>query len=406
MHRSLRNLLICLAILLTGAGSALAEGGVQIRPYVGIRAGKSLFTRPKSGGVMLQRNHPEAHVSGNFGMTIGKYFAIEGVIDWAETEVQGAGIGKVVELGMWTFSINGRLRYPLMNRKLEPYLLAGLGVTFSELNDRAVLNARFLSITGSRDTSFVAILGVGVDYRLTANLSLTAEVKYHFFPNTDLIVAGTKTSVDLDALYYSVGFRVFLDQTAKEKSTSGPPRDRGDKTTWYIALRGGSAFFTDRKSAGVNLTGTNLGGSAAIGVNLGKYWGVAFALDATETDVNAPGFGRVGEYAMWAITAQLRLRYPLMNDRLVPYAVVGAGIGFGEFNDRRVPFTTFAISGRDLSFVGTAGIGVEYFINKNVAIGVEAKYLYKFDNEVTIGGVSRDMSLDSLFVTGGIRIYF
>jgi hypothetical protein len=40
-----------------------------------------------------------------------------------------------------------------------------------------------------------------------------------------------------------------------------------------------------------------------------------------------------------AFVPQLRLRYPFLDDRLVPYLVAGAGIAFTDFNDRkpRVP---------------------------------------------------------------------
>jgi hypothetical protein len=96
-----------------------------------------------------------------------------------------------------------------------------------------------------------------------------------------------------------------------------------------------------------------------------------------------------------------------MEDRLVPYLVAGGGLGFGEFNDRAVPFEQFSIGGnRDFVPLGVAGGGLEYFLADNVAIGVEAKHFFLFESEIEIDRQPRDFDLDSVNVTAGIRIFF
>ncbi len=104
---------------------------------------------------------------------------------------------------------------------------------------------------------------------------------------------------------------------------------------------------------------------------------------------------------------QVRLRYPVLDDRLTPYVTAGVGIGFGEFNDREVPFQVFPIGGgRDYSLVGAVGGGLEYLVADNVAVGVSARHLFLFDSEIEIAGQPRELSLDSVLLMAGLRIFF
>ncbi len=82
------------------------------------------------------------------------------------------------------------------------------------------------------------------------------------------------------------------------------------------------------------LTGVHDAWGIGLGANLNRYVGIEVAVDSYELFVEPAGFGKIGEYSVWSIVPQVRLRYPLLRDRLVPYLLVGGGIGFTQFNDQ------------------------------------------------------------------------
>ena len=55
------------------------------------------------------------------------------------------------------------------------------------------------------------------------------------------------------------------------------------------------------------------------------------------------GLGTIGEYGVFALMPQVRLRYPLFRGRLVPYVIGGAGVAFTDFNDRKTPSNTASV---------------------------------------------------------------
>ena len=102
--------------------------------------------------------------------------------------------------------------------------------------------------------------------------------------------------------------------------------------------------------------------------------------------------------------AQARLRYPMSNDRLVPFAMAGVGAGFGEFSGRED--FSFDGGGRDLDLIGMVGLGLDYFVVDNIALSLEGKYFMGFDPKINAGGgIERRLSADSVEVAAGLRIY-
>jgi len=123
--------------------------------------------------------------------------------------------------------------------------------------------------------------------------------------------------------------------------------------------------------------------------------------------LTTPGVGEVVEYSVWTNIVQLRARYPMLGDKLVPYALLGAGVGYGEFNDRRIPAGVNGVTGDfEATPVAAVGAGVEYFIANDIALGVEAKHVFLFDTEVTVNQQSAQLTLDPVFVNLSLRIFF
>ena len=71
------------------------------------------------------------------------------------------------------------------------------------------------------------------------------------------------------------------------------------------------------------------------------------------------GFGTIGEYGVFAVMPQIRLRYPFLGDKLVPYIVGGGGIAFTDFNDRKAPVFGVSVKDESTTRVGTIGAGIE-----------------------------------------------
>jgi opacity protein-like surface antigen len=66
----------------------------------------------------------------------------------------------------------------------------------------------------------------------------------------------------------------------------------------------------------------------------------------------------------------------------------------------------FNVQATSAAVLATAGIGLDYFVASNIALGLETKYLYSPGHHVTIApGHSTDATLQALAMSFGVRIY-
>jgi opacity protein-like surface antigen len=142
-----------------------------------------------------------------------------------------------------------------------------------------------------------------------------------------------------------------------------------------------------------------------VGVNLGRHLGVELAGDGWERNMRLGGH-TIGEFAIYTVMPYLRARYPLFDGRITPYALAGLGVGYTEFNDRKRPGFDVDVGGTDWGVVGAIGVGIEYFVANNIAVGAETKYIISRDQGVRFNGGRQSLDLDTLLVTAGIRILF
>lgn len=143
--------------------------------------------------------------------------------------------------------------------------------------------------------------------------------------------------------------------------------------------------------------------SFGLGVNFNRYTGAELAFDYYLRNWGTPQ--TVGEASSFHLVPEIRLRYPLLHDRLVPYVVAGVGPSwiqgkdvksFGYDKDPRVEGWTFTMA---------VGAGLEYFIADNVTFGIEGRYLWVNAIDGTVGGQSEPVDLSSTLFTFGLRIY-
>ena len=422
LHRSV--LLFCVGLMIAVPATIVRAADKDgLRDYFTLRGGATNFINPDaSSNVNLDNPALEGYQGGEIGLNLDRHWGVELAAGFIETALMEPGTGqKIAEYGLWTVLAQARLRFPLLNDRLTPYFVVGAGIGIGEQNDRNFLNAGgvgvrpAIPVNGPSDTTFVAAIGAGVEYFLTGNIALGLEAK-HLIAETEVEFAGEKTPLDFGALIGTIGLRVYLDKPTKEPESRARASD-GDGLRSYLALRAGAAFFTDPNSVPQAEIGTPVFfGGAAFGLNFNRHWGVEFAAEGLpgrleaallETALTTPGVGEVVEYSVWTNILQLRARYPMLDDRLVPYALFGGGVGYGEFNDRRIPAGENGVTGDfDFTLVGSAGLGVEYFVAENIAFGVEAKHVFMFETEATVNKKPATLNLDPVFVNFSLRIFF
>lgn len=174
----------------------------------------------------------------------------------------------------------------------------------------------------------------------------------------------------------------------------------------YLGVRLGiSAAYDTDVGGGLGATPNEQVLGVSVGVNLGRYLGVEIAGDGWERNLRFGGRS-IGEFAMYTAMPLLRARYPLLDGRLTPYALAGLGIAYTEFNDRKQPGFGLDVGGTSWGVAGALGVGLEYFIANNIAIGIETKYIISRNQDVRLNGRQPSLDLDTLLATVGIRVLF
>jgi opacity protein-like surface antigen len=372
------------------------------------------------GYAFLPDAHPVSNVEASrleqvtglsLGVNFNRYFGAELAADAFETDLHLRGAGKLGEYGTFSLIPQARVRYPLFDDRLTPYALAGVGIGHNEFNDRKKEGiGHRIHASG---TTVVAAFGAGVEYFITRNIAVGVEARYLVSRDQEIEIDGRSASANLDALLTSLNMRLLFPEVPGAPGTAAA--DYRTTGRFYAGLRlGGGAVINERMTSGVESGPVNsavgdvfnLLYGGFVGADLTRVLGVELAIDGYDFEVSVPGLGSVGEYAIYTYVPQLRFRYPVFNGRVTPYAVTGVGISFGEFKDRKPRGQGLDLGGEDFALAAVAGIGIEYFVASNIALGIETKYLYSRDHTLEVSGRDRDVNLDSMLTSLGVRIYF
>src|SRR4029453_11504056 len=232
------------------------------------------------------------------------------------------GFSSVGEYSITALVPQVRLRYPLFEGRLTPYFVAGAGVAFGEFNDRKA--GTFGKSVDADRTMPVGTVGGGIEYFLSDTVAVGVEVKYLFAGTQDVRIDGVSHSNSIDSLFASFALRLFYP----ERPTAPPLQlQDGPLRRLYLALHLGGAIVTDpRVSSELEarpeppaIGPLNLYFGGAVGLDFGRYLGVEVTFEGYETTLELKGVGSIAEYAVYAVVPQARLRYPLLEGRLVPY---------------------------------------------------------------------------------------
>jgi opacity protein-like surface antigen len=401
MRRSpLRSLVVlggALALVALPALECVAEDSDRLRYYLHLRG---------------QDTNPldvHDHWGLSLGANLGRYWGVELSGDTYERFIRVGG-RTVGEYGVGAIVPQLRLRYPLFDDRLVPYVVAGVGVGLAQFNDRKP-PAYGIPIKDQESVFPVATLGGGLEYYFADNLALGFEVKYVAASDQTLNINQTRREQSVDGILTTLGLRLLFPELRPP-----PPPEPGDAVPLrlYVGLRYGGGFTeTDAFSGGEVhpepaawfSTITQFFG-AAVGLNIGRHLGVEMAAEVFEARLHISGFGNTSELGVGYVIPHARFRYPIAGGRLVPYVLGGVGLSRVQTNDTKSPGKIVDVDVAGYGVGAALGAGVEYFVASNIATGLEARYLTARGHTAQVnGGPERDAHYDVVAVTLTLRVF-
>ncbi len=347
----------------------------------------------------------------SFGQDLSPHLSLELAGDCYEKSFQPSGHPVLGEYAIWAFVPQMRLRYPLLHGRLIPYVLGGVGGAFTEFNDRKPHGFGHEIRTDS--SAAIGSIGAGLDYFVSRNITLGFEFKYLASTRQHASVDGQSSALFASAPLLMVSIRVHSPEldSAPLLNDDGAP-----STRWYFGPRiGGARLVRDSIFPHVQAKpepsafsgGFNQLFGFVAGLNAGRHWSGEISFEGFETVLDVEGLGPVGEYAVFAVLPQVRLRLPQLNGRLVPYGLAGVGLGYSEFNDRKPRGANLKIEGESFGVSASLGAGLEYFLTSNLSVHLESRYLFSRGQSLRIDhGPERAGQLDALLISLGLRVHF
>jgi opacity protein-like surface antigen len=406
--RSVLGIPLALALLVTFASPCAAgEEEVRPRPYLGFRLGAQWgIDHSFAQGVEATT------LQDIYGLTLGvdltRHLGVELLADWFQPTLRRHHARNIGEYGVVTLMPQVRVRFPLFDDRLVPYVVAGIGASSTEFNDRKP-PATGTSVQ-ARDWGLTAAVGVGAEWFVVTNIAVGAEVRYVRFAGHDIKLDGRTRDAEFDSIVTTVTARLYFDAPprppgAEESTFAGP---------FYIGGRVGGALTLHRRNIrpGVDAP-TSISGVAGfdqlfgidLGVDLGPHVGIEVSAEGWDPDLSSAGVGRFAEYGIYSILPQLRLRAPMLDGRLVPFVLGGVGFGFAESKDSKPPAQQLVVQAKDYSWEAGVGVGVDYFVTRNITVGVQGKYVYNRDHFFRFNGRGSKVNLDALLLSFGLKVY-
>jgi opacity protein-like surface antigen len=404
--RHVTAVLAVVAVILVAGVPARGAAEPTARPYVGFRLGAQTFGDPEVASGVDASDLLDAYGL-SVGVDLGRHLGVEVMADYFEAVLRGGSDhGSLGELGVLTLIPQVRLRLPLLDGRLVPYAVAGVGIGHTEYNDRKP--SGFGRRLGGSSTGLAWTAGIGAEYFFADNLSFGVEGRWLGLPGGyDLEVDGDDQRLDLGSFVAHGVLRAYFAEPGR--------RDPGPRWLPSLAARAGGAVLVDRSIArGLRARPehASIAGHAnqlygfTLGFDLTRALAVELAGDGYEVNLEVPGRGLVGEYGFSALVPQLRVRWPLLDGRLVPSAVGGVGLSYAEFNDLKPRGDGLDIRGKNFGVVGVLGAALDYRVVGNIEVGVEARYAISRGHRLTVAGDERTVTLDAVLTTAVLRVHF
>jgi len=395
---ALRTWIVLASIGIAAATTVHAADSDLPRLYLGVRIGES---NP------ITKANDVASVA--LGANLDRHLGVELSADAYELFLDTPSQGRVGELALLGLLPQLRVRYPLLQDRLVPYFLGGPGIAFAQIND-ANVPTTWASSGDLTSVRFMGVVGGGVEYYVSDDIALGVEGKYLMTGAKTYDAAGTKQRIDMDVGVLTFGLRAFYPESDPDPGAIAAQRAR---RRFYLNPRfGGALRMAGDVFPGVatapeqELLGSNFAPlfAVSVGVQLDPIFDVELSGSNYELTLRAPGATGKGEYAVFPILLQTRLHVPTSEPRLDPYVLGGVGAESVEVND--AGHAGVEIDGNGFAVVGALGAGVDYFVTRDIALGLEAKYVLSRGHTLTLdGGEPLRGDLDALFVSLGLRVF-
>jgi opacity protein-like surface antigen len=391
-------------------GTALALVAMTAAPCVAADSDRVRFYLQVRGQDTNPVTEVHDHWGVSLGANLGRYWGLELSGDTFERVVEphGQSLG---EYAVGAFVPQLRLRYPFLDDRLVPYVVAGVGVALAEFNDRK--RPGFGVAIGNASSVFpVGTVGAGIEYYFADNLALGIELKYLLAGDQTLTIGGTRHSQAVQSLFTTVGLRMLAPelqpQPLAETRAVVPTR-------LYVGFGLGGAFLTNTTAfPGIEVhpepaaffSAANQFVGAAIGLNFGRYLGVEMAAEYYEAVLAVPEVGSVTEVGVAHFIPYLRLRYPLWDGRVGLSLFGGVGLSTVRTNDTKPPGVAVDVEVSEYGLAAGVGAGIEYFVASNLAVGAETRYLTARGYSARINdGPERDGHFDAVAVVLTLRVF-
>lgn len=386
---------ISLATLLVTSG--LAEDADRFRPYMRFHSGD-----------IAPLWDVDDHWSFGLGANFNRYLGAELALDFFERDYDYDSIGTLGEVSVWSLMPELRLRRPMFGDKLVPYLIAGIGPSFHQINDfKQSARGHEVDIEGY---TWGVAAGGGIEYFIADNVTFGIEAKYMWFDPIRGKVDGDSVNVDVSSPTFTFGLRVYFDENEPRPLVS---LEENAPNRFYFGVRVGGAILTDDKlSSGVELNpegaawldAINQTGGLVLGADFGPRLGVELSIDSFEPNLSSD-FGSLGEYGMGIAVPQLRYRLPTGHPRISPYLMAGVGLTYAEFNDARAG-SDIDVDAKGIYPTLRAGGGLEYFVVRNFSFNADAAWIYSWGHDFEVSGLPKGQGdFSAIQVTLGFRVY-
>jgi opacity protein-like surface antigen len=267
-----------------------------------------------------------------------------------------------------------------------------------------------LSGGGSTKARFLGSVGGGLEYFIADDIALGVEGKYMFTGSDSFTAGETTTSIDLNTALLTFGMRLFYPELHPEVSSYSASRAA---RRFYVSMRAGGAlpvhtvvFPGVKATPEQDVFGSNFSllYAVSMGVHLTPWLDLELSGSNYELDLSFTESPQTTEYTVFPVLLQPRIHWPVRNARLDPYALAGIGAEIVEVNDKTDPTTE--VHGTGVAVIGALGLGLDYFVTKNIAFGLETKYIFsrghtlQLEDGPVLGG-----NLDSLVISIGVRAF-
>ncbi len=184
-----------------------------------------LYLRVAVGGIFVPddelapdvRLEPEQDVFGSgfsnqfavaLGTNLTRWGAFEFAFEPTEFRLDDSAVGVLSEYAVYPLLLRGRLRWPLDDGRIEPFVSLAGGVNIAQVNDLTIEGEK-VGIAGD-DVGPVGMAGFGLDWMVTESVALGVEADYSWAGGNHVAIGERRAHIDLGGLALRLGVRVFL----------------------------------------------------------------------------------------------------------------------------------------------------------------------------------------------------